>query len=253
MLHPGENTIAVEVHQAAVTSSDLGFDFRLSLARPVFQRLERRAGAIDLGIHVGQFNNDGLEDVISGCYSCFSMTLFEGRNQAEGLGAPQPIPVPGLFLASGDLDGDGIDEILHSSQRWGGEESRVFLAHLDPVAGWQDVTYLPDAGFGAMSGVSLADIDGDGHLDIVTGGHSGTPAAYFVNEGALQFSQPVLLSDDITKYFSVLGTGDFDGNGLQDIMYANNDGFYRPSPTPFLILSPCGSSHARRNCSPSWT
>jgi Bacterial Ig domain len=79
-LHEGMNTIAVEVHQASSTSSDLSFDLRLST-------LARSGARVSLAIASDDADGDGISDI------------FERQ---EGLDSANPAD------AAEDADGDGM-------------------------------------------------------------------------------------------------------------------------------------------------
>ncbi|HEX4612475.1 MAG TPA: FG-GAP-like repeat-containing protein [Urbifossiella sp.] len=82
----------------------------------------------------------------------------------------------GVNVAAGDVTGDGRAEVVTAPQSGGGPNVRVF----DPAAGFTGpqssfFAYAPD--FTGGVAVAVADVDGDGRAEVVTGaGPGGAPA-----------------------------------------------------------------------------
>ncbi|MFA5775059.1 MAG: peptidoglycan DD-metalloendopeptidase family protein [Ilumatobacteraceae bacterium] len=78
----------------------------------------------------------------------------------------------GIDVTTGDVDGDGVEEIIVGSGRGRSTEVRVFS-----MQGQQRATFVPyTIGFQAGVHVAAADLNGDGRADMVTGPlHGGGP------------------------------------------------------------------------------
>lgn len=75
----------------------------------------------------------------------------------------------GVNLALGDVDGDGISEIITGAGRGGGPQVRIF--RMDGTVLGQFFAY--DSRFRGGSSVAAVDIDGDGKVEIITGAGPG--------------------------------------------------------------------------------
>jgi hypothetical protein len=129
------------------------------------------------------------------------------------------LPKVGMWrenFAVGDLDGDGRPEIVSPPPRLSGRGLGIFK-----LVGkrWESVNAEIEGpeqlGF-SYGGVSLGDLDGDGRLDIVFGGHGRGPTVLY-NKGNFKFRQvtggmPAALST------RALEVGDLDGDGKPDIL-----------------------------------
>ena len=120
----------------------------------------------------------------------------------------------------------------------GQSEVSVFSpCRLDPVS--HDVAWLPEPRVSRVSlqppaaidhGPLLADVDGDGHLDLLIGADQKTYVA-FSDGHALSVAKPLLASQDGDAAADVpmpLAAGDFSGDGKADLIY----------PTLFMVSQP---------------
>lgn len=71
----------------------------------------------------------------------------------------------GVDIAAGDVDGDGMDEIITAAGPGGGPHIKIFEANGTQLnAGF----YAYDSGFAGGVNVAAADVDGDGRAEIIT-------------------------------------------------------------------------------------
>jgi len=90
---------------------------------------------------------------------------WDGGAMTPMLGVGLDLPIEGMGLGVGDVNGDGVPDLLMSS--WG----ELALLESDGVGGWYDAALsrgleLPEASPAAW-GTELADLDNDGDLDAV--------------------------------------------------------------------------------------
>ena len=124
---------------------------------------------------------------------------------------------PGATVATGDMDGDGIPDIVALEP----DQSRVDIIKVDAQG---EFTLLPShafAGISGMTSIAIADVNGDGAQDVVVSDGSGVHV--LLNDG-----HGVLTAD--ASYPSGAGSGagpvsvtaaDLDGDGFPDLITAN--------------------------------
>jgi len=125
----------------------------------------------------------------------------------------------GVRVAAGDIDGDGVTDVV-TAMRTGGGRVRVFsgatltvLADFDPYG----------AGFSGGVSVALGDTNGDGHADLVVGPGSGVAPVrvYSGADGALLLSGAPFGGDAGGVN---VAAGDITGDGLADVVVAQARG-----------------------------
>jgi len=151
---------------------------------------------------------DGLDDDADGLVDCVDpdcvLPLYELR---------PPPPTAAKPLAFGDLDGDGVDEVVAAHQTSGS-------IHVFPYdGGGMFGTEVSLELYRTIAVAALADIDGDGDLDILAGatGSEGDVAA-IENLGGLTFAAPRYLSIDLPGSLDNPQVVDIDGDGDDDLM-----------------------------------
>ena len=137
----------------------------------------------------------------------FGELSFEGSGVTDYQGAHQ--------VAVGDLDKNGLSDIVVTFYDSIGD-SHLVVYEQETVGNWFESTVhsFTQGGYG----VSLADIDGDTYLDIVTAEFNGpNQVLWFRND---QAADPTFTSNVVGTSFAVysLDTEDLDGDGDQDIV-----------------------------------
>lgn len=134
----------------------------------------------------------------------------------------------GVNVASGDVNGDGIDEIITGAGPGPQNPAEVHVFDRDG----NKLTGLSLTAYGYKYGVNVAsaDFDGDGIDEIITGAGPGpqNPAevkvfVYDLSEMTFIDSGIDLLAHD-TKYGVKVAAGDVDGDGIPEIITERGPG-----------------------------
>ena len=177
----------------------------------------------DEGIHMSDMDGDGLLDLVAA-----NGTEHIGwwRNPGDGSGGwkehivATDLPHDVDRVRGRDMNGNGLTDIVFTEERWPGKEPDASLYWLEQPAqtdGSPWKRHRVYTGY-SLNNLDVADLDGDGDLDILTSEHKGEDLKLllFENDGSGQFTQHVL---DTGKE-SHLGTllFDLDGDGDLDIV-----------------------------------
>lgn len=125
----------------------------------------------------------------------------------------------GSGVATGDFDGDGRADLVFA-----GIESRIEIFR--NLGGWQFTNVTRASGVSVTNlvcrGVVLADIDGDGPLDLLVSAN-GRGVLCWRNNGQGQFTEITMQAGTASPFGSLTMTlADIDANGTLDMYVANN-------------------------------
>ncbi len=145
-----------------------------------------------VNVAVGEFNGDGFGDIIAGSgngggprVSVFSGNPAGGNNPAvlANYFAYEDTFRGGVFVASGDVNGDGIRDVIAGTGPGGGPRVRAFSGTTNTGVPGADF-FAYDANSRGGVRVATSDLNGDGIADIVTGAGPGGPSTVRIFSGA---------------------------------------------------------------------
>ena len=181
----------------------------------------------------GDVNHDGTEDLIAGTGpgSATLVKVLDGNTQAT-LFSTQPFEATftgGVFVASGDVNGDGFADIVVTPDEGGGPRVRVFSGKDGSVIA--DFLGIDDPNFRGGARAALADINGDGTPDLlVAAGFGGGPRIAVFDGKSLASGAPQKLVGDFFVFEQTLRNGvfiaggDVNGDGFADVVAGGGPG-----------------------------
>jgi hypothetical protein len=220
----GHNDIAV-ANQAVLGNASVSV--LLNDGHADFAQTQYPVSGSSEGLFVADVDHDGLPDLIAGAEP--ATVLFNegggrfGRRLDSGIG--------GGAIVAGDLDGDGFPDLVVA--HWQDVESGALCQMNLHGSGFSRPTVF--GGGTRPSAVALADLDGDGKLDLIVGYQDWLGVLLGNGDGTFSAQTKVGLPalPGIT-----LAIADFDGDGKPDIAVGNGDGIGKQVTVLFNEGSP---------------
>jgi hypothetical protein len=173
-----------------------------------------------VNVAAGDVNGDGFADIITGADAGGGpqVKVFSGSDGSvlQSFFAFSPAFAGGVRVAAGDVEADGLADIVTAAGPGGGPQVKVFRG----LTGQLLQSYFAfNPAFAGGVYVAAGDINGDGHADVVTGaGPGGGPVVSVfsgVDGSLLQsfFAYSVAFAGGVR-----VAVGNVDGDGLADII-----------------------------------
>jgi glucose/arabinose dehydrogenase len=181
----------------------------------------------------GDVTGDGLTDYVVGAGPGAQsfVVIFDGASKAvlSTLMAFEPSFTGGVYVAAGDMDGDGKAEVVVSPDQGGGPRVDVYRGNgLTKAASFFGID---DPNFRGGARVALGDVSGDGKRDlVVSAGFRGGPRVAGYEAGSVMAGKPARMFGDFFAFEPTLrngvflAVGDIDGDGKADVIAGGGPG-----------------------------
>ena len=159
----------------------------------------------------GDFNGDGVADLVvgTGPGRATQVIVLDGKTQAQ-LFSVDPFEASftgGVYVAAGDLNGDGFADLAITPDEGGGPRARVFSGK--GFGQLADFFGIEDTNFRGGARAAIGDITGDGKADLVIAAGFGGGPRVAVFSGAKLASEGALADQNAARWNSWKPFGDF--------------------------------------------
>lgn len=195
------------------------FNFRQPLGSPV------GAGNVPYAVVVGDFNNDGKQDLAVANLISKDVTILLGNGNGGFSGAAgSPISVGTgnpAFIAIGDFNGDGHQDLAVASSDSGFSSVTILLGN--GSGGFSPASGSPITVGNGTNNVAVGDFNGDGRQDLaVSSSGSGGLMTILLGNGSGGFSPASGSPFDAGGNLFAVKVGDFNNDGNHDLAVVSN-------------------------------
>ncbi|MBK8014860.1 MAG: VCBS repeat-containing protein [Deltaproteobacteria bacterium] len=176
--------------------------------------------ATSVDVKVADLDHDGALDILT--LSSTQLSVFINQGAGSGFAPPENVAlgsVSGKILRVGDLNGDGFLDVVIGQ----GSTADFSVLHQDPTTTTFSIIGTTPRGAGSVLDLELADVDLDGHLDVVlTRSNTSSFYTYLNADGAGTFGgsgQPS--TGGASNGSQTIAVASIDGDGYPDVVVSS--------------------------------
>jgi hypothetical protein len=166
---------------------------------------------------VGDFNNDGVADILwRNINGTVGIWFMNANGTVKGYGGGQSVPAEWILIGTGDFNGDGVADILWRDTN--GTIGIWFMNADGSIKGYGGGQAVANS----WNVAGLGDFNKDGVTDILWRNTNGTVGLWFMNpDGSIKGYGG---GQSIPAEWTILGTGDFNRDGVADVLWRDTNG-----------------------------
>lgn len=205
-----QDTVSI---QNGIVTIQLGSGVRASTFRPYGNQKNIR-----LNLAIGNVNRDGQKELIisrdGGGPSDVRVFNLKGAQLAQWF-AYNPAFLGGARIAIGDVDGDGLREIVTAAGPGGGPHVKIWKTD---GKNWGGSFFAFDQGEVGGVSVAVGDVDGDGKAEIITGSGQGSIPRVRIFDFRGTLKQEFRLGNQAVASGVSVTTSDVNSDGKMEIL-----------------------------------
>ncbi|MEK6152574.1 FG-GAP-like repeat-containing protein [Flavobacteriaceae bacterium 3-367] len=173
-------------------------------------------------IHTADLDNDGYMDLLSASYLDDRISWYPNDGTGN-FGEQRTVfsDVTSRDIYTGDLDGDGYPDIVSAEMRFPSGAGKIAWYRNNTDGSFGNRRIISDR-VDHPESVHMADLDGDGDLDVLSASYRDNKIAWYKNPGDGDFGEQRIISTAALGARAVY-TADLDGDGDQDVLSASWD------------------------------
>jgi hypothetical protein len=178
----------------------------------------------DLGpietVAAADFNRDGKSDLVIGEFG-LSVQLARSGGGFDSRNIASDILIP-IWLQAADLDSDGNPDLIAVQAGYAANGIQYYPDLVEVMPGTGDGTFRPPvklADVDSPFAAAVADVDGDGSLDIVIANEGRDDVTIYLGDGRGAFAESGRVAVGANPFW--VAAVDFNGDGIPDLATAN--------------------------------